>query len=83
MAEFYDDSFFLSQNHRLFAGVLGSFIKRVYYHVGRQLREHKTDLLYGKYECKFRGFLWNSKKMKVKPLNRLLISTKQKIDNLV
>ena len=57
--DFYDDAIFYAQNHRLSAGVLGSFIKRIYYGCGRLLKESKTDLLYGAYTFKFCGFQWN------------------------
>ena len=79
LTKYYDDTIFYVQNSPLFAAIAGSFIKRIYYHTGRQLREHKTDLLKGSYEFKYRGFLWNSLKMTVQPLPRLIISTVEKI----
>ena len=81
--DFYDDAIFYSQDHKLQIAVLGSFIKRIYYGCGRLLKEAKTDLLIGKYTFPFCGFEWNSKLMKHRPLEKLIISTHQAIDYLI
>ena len=83
MNSYYDDSQFYAPDHPLFAAILGCFIKRVYYHLGRQLNEKKTDLLVGSYTAKFRGFLWDSRYFTYQPLDKTLISTHQLLDHII
>ena len=83
MNSFYDDSLFYAQDCELSAAVLGSFIKRIYYHCGRQLNEDKTDLLKGSYQFKFCGFDWHSLKMVFTPLPKLKNTTKSAISDMV
>ena len=81
-SDYYDDANFYSVDHSLFAGVMGSFIKRVYYHIGRQLNESKTDLLHGSYQAKHRGFIWNSRLMNFKATDKLINSTNEIFQDL-
>ena len=79
----YDDSIFYAPDHPLYAGTTGSFVKRVYCCLGRQLNEDKTDLLVGKKEVKFRGFLWNTSTLTFQPLPKLLNSTSDSIQQII
>ena len=80
---FYDDAAFYSLNNSLHAAVMGSFIKRVYHNIGRQLNEGKTDLLRGSYKWKFCGFRWNSQLMVYRPLQKLEDSSRQYIRYII
>ena len=83
MNDFYDDSVFYAQDSDLSMGVLGAFIKRIYYRCGRLLNESKTNLLNGLYKFKFCGFSWDSHLMQYAPLQKLIDSTLLCIDNLI
>ena len=83
MNVFYDDSIFYAQNTSLSAAVVGSFVKRIYYKCGRLLNEDKTNLLRGTNTFQFCGYLWNTKLMKFRPLDKLITSTVTAIDFLL